>query len=185
MAKWRIKLSHEIHTEYCVGFAFYGTDVILIRKAKPAFQKGLLNGVGGKIELGENAFIAMVREFYEETKTMTFINQWKYHGYLNDTHMNGVKVHVLYCELTYEQYRFLCINNYSVNMSEHIAEPVRPVNIYEELLFLSTINKLMYNIFDIIVDLSDILYNNVQIHQFKRYINTNKRIKERVVRCTL
>lgn len=178
-------LSHMIHTEYCVGFAFFGSDVILIRKARPAFQKGLLNGVGGKLELGENFLQAMVREFYEETKTLTSINQWKYHGYLNDTHMSGVKVHVLYCQLTEEQYRFLCINNYSVNTNEPIDEPVRPVNIYEELLFLKTLNKLMYNIFDIIVELSDVLYRGVQVHEFKRYINNAKQLQERVVRCTL
>jgi ADP-ribose pyrophosphatase YjhB (NUDIX family) len=177
-------LSHTIHTEYCVGFAFFGSDVILIRKARPAFQKGLLNGVGGKIEFGENVFQAMIREFFEETKTLTYINQWKYHGYLNDTHMNGVKVHVLYCQLTQEQYNFLCINNYTVNTSEAVDEPVRPVNIYEELLFLKTLNKLMYNIFDIIVELSDVLYRDVQIHRFKRYINNTKQLQERVVRCT-
>lgn len=174
-------LSHVIHTEYCVGFAFYGSDVVLIRKARPEFQKGLLNGVGGKIEFGESAVQAMVREFFEETKTQTYNSQWKYFGYLNDTHMHGVKVHVFYAELTKDQFVHLISKNYLLNLDE----PVRAVNIYEELNLLNITNKLMYNIFDIIVQLSDILYNNIQIHEFKRYLNNSRNIQERVVRCIL
>lgn len=54
---------------YCLGFAFTDNDnfVVLIRKNKPAWQKGLLNGVGGKVEANELAHEAMVREFREET----------------------------------------------------------------------------------------------------------------------
>jgi hypothetical protein len=37
-------------TKYCLGFAYFqeneNTQVILIRKEKPEWQKGLLNGVG-------------------------------------------------------------------------------------------------------------------------------------------
>lgn len=58
---------------YVVGFAFseeeFNEDkyVVLIRKNKPAWQAGRYNGVGGKIEPGESAREAMVREFREET----------------------------------------------------------------------------------------------------------------------
>jgi 8-oxo-dGTP diphosphatase len=41
--------------------------VVLIRKARPLWQSGRLNGVGGKVEEGEFAKDAMVREFEEET----------------------------------------------------------------------------------------------------------------------
>lgn len=56
-------------TEYVVGFCFNGPKnrVVLIRKARPAWQAGLLNGVGGHIEPGESPDEAMRREFYEET----------------------------------------------------------------------------------------------------------------------
>jgi len=56
-------------TSYCLGFAFTDDDhfVVLIRKNKPAWQKGLFNGVGGKIEDDELIHDAMVREFREET----------------------------------------------------------------------------------------------------------------------
>lgn len=51
-----------------VGFCFSSEmrSVVLIRKLKPLWQKGLLNGVGGKIEEGENSLQAMIREFKEE-----------------------------------------------------------------------------------------------------------------------
>src|SRR5690349_13991679 len=39
---------------YALGFLFDGTGrVVLIRKRRPAWQAGLLNGVGGKVEPGE------------------------------------------------------------------------------------------------------------------------------------
>ena len=54
--------------EYVVGFAFSPTRsrVHLIRKDRPAWQRGLYNGVGGKIEEGETPHQAMIREFKEE-----------------------------------------------------------------------------------------------------------------------
>ena len=41
--------------------------VLLIRKNRPAWQAGKLNGVGGKIEPGEAPHTAARREFREET----------------------------------------------------------------------------------------------------------------------
>lgn len=54
---------------YVCGFMF-SLDlrrVALIRKNRPEWQKGKLNGIGGKIEPGESAYDAMAREFLEET----------------------------------------------------------------------------------------------------------------------
>jgi len=55
--------------KYVVGFLFSYTleYVALIRKQKPEWQAGLLNGIGGKIEPGEKPEAAMEREFKEET----------------------------------------------------------------------------------------------------------------------
>ena len=55
--------------QYVVGFCFVPNEgnVILIRKNKPAWQEGKLNGVGGSIEAGETAMQAMEREWLEET----------------------------------------------------------------------------------------------------------------------
>src|SRR6266498_4001734 len=53
---------------YVVGFLFDddGETVALIHKQRPSWQKGLLNGVGGKMEYGELASEAMIRECEEE-----------------------------------------------------------------------------------------------------------------------
>ncbi len=54
---------------YVCSFAF-STDrqrVLLIRKNRPAWQAGKLNGVGGKMEPGETPHAAARREFREET----------------------------------------------------------------------------------------------------------------------
>jgi 8-oxo-dGTP diphosphatase len=55
--------------EYVCGFLFSPdrARVLLIRKRRPAWQAGKLNGVGGKIEPRETAPEAMRREFHEET----------------------------------------------------------------------------------------------------------------------
>lgn len=54
---------------YVVGFLFSPTGeyVALIEKQRPFWQRGKLNGIGGKIEPGESAEQAMRREFREET----------------------------------------------------------------------------------------------------------------------
>lgn len=64
---------------YVVGFAFsrYGNKVALIRKIKPEWQAGKLNGIGGKIENEEYAYDAMVREFREETGVQTNNQDWE------------------------------------------------------------------------------------------------------------
>ena len=53
---------------YVCGFLFSPdrARVLLIRKNRPAWQAGKLNGVGGKIEAGETPHQAMRREFREE-----------------------------------------------------------------------------------------------------------------------
>lgn len=64
---------------YVAGFLFNKEKdkVILVRKKKPDWQKGRLNGVGGKIEpIDLNSKTAMQREFYEETGVATLPNQW-------------------------------------------------------------------------------------------------------------
>jgi 8-oxo-dGTP diphosphatase len=62
---------------YCVGFAFYydNNSVALIKKNRPAWQAGKMNGIGGKLELDETPVEAMIREFREETGHE--ITDWK------------------------------------------------------------------------------------------------------------
>lgn len=56
-------------TRYVLGFMFDKNQwgVLLIEKKRPKWQDGKFNGIGGKIEPGENSFQAMRREFKEET----------------------------------------------------------------------------------------------------------------------
>lgn len=66
------------HRQWVAGFLFddSATKVVLIRKNRPEWQRGLLNGVGGKVESAEAIDDAMVREFYEETGRLTARDQW-------------------------------------------------------------------------------------------------------------
>lgn len=55
--------------KYCLGFCF-STDrsyVALIHKEKPEWQRGKINGIGGKVEPNESTPDCMIREFREET----------------------------------------------------------------------------------------------------------------------
>ena len=54
---------------YCLGFLTdaSGTQVLLMEKRRPSWQAGRLNGIGGKVEEGEDALGAMRRECQEET----------------------------------------------------------------------------------------------------------------------
>ena len=62
--------------KYVLGFLFNTNfdTVVLIRKNRPVWQAGKLNGVGGKVEPGETYKEAMVREFCEETGVS--FDQW-------------------------------------------------------------------------------------------------------------
>ncbi len=53
---------------YCCGFLFNEerSHVLLIQKRRPEWQCGLLNGIGGKVEINEFPRDAMIRAFREE-----------------------------------------------------------------------------------------------------------------------
>ncbi len=55
--------------EMVVGFLFDAEyrNVMLVKKNRPPWQDGKINGVGGKIEKDEAPLVAMHREFFEET----------------------------------------------------------------------------------------------------------------------
>ncbi len=54
--------------KYVLGFAFDRDkkNVLLVRKKRPVWMRGMLNGIGGKVEDGETPWDAMGREYYEE-----------------------------------------------------------------------------------------------------------------------
>lgn len=69
---------------YSLGFVFTPSfeEVLLIHKNKPEWQKGKLNGLGGKLEANETAVACMVRETKEESDLFTVEKDWVYVGNL-------------------------------------------------------------------------------------------------------
>lgn len=67
---------------YVLGFAFRrdetgGKEVLLIRKARPENQRGLWNGLGGRVDMiRESRAQAMAREFAEEANVATAPEEW-------------------------------------------------------------------------------------------------------------
>lgn len=77
-------MSDQIKPQYVVGF-FFGHDrrsVALIRKNKPEWQAGKLNGIGGRVEPGETPIEGIVREFAEETGKHTHQRSWRFFAVL-------------------------------------------------------------------------------------------------------
>ena len=70
---------------HTLGFIFDESlsKVLLIHKQRPDWQKGKINGVGGKIEPGEESLACIVREVLEETGLRTQEKEWVYLGEIN------------------------------------------------------------------------------------------------------
>jgi 8-oxo-dGTP diphosphatase len=68
MRNSNIAEDQKIAQSFVVGLLFdpEGTSVLLIRKRRPLWQVGRLNGIGGKVEAGESPLQAMIREALEE-----------------------------------------------------------------------------------------------------------------------
>jgi 8-oxo-dGTP diphosphatase len=84
---------------YVLGFIFTPdfSKVLLIHKNRPEYQKGKLNGLGGKIEQGETEIQAMVREIREESGLQILEKEWKRIGEMNGKDWN---VTVFACHYT-------------------------------------------------------------------------------------
>lgn len=65
--------------------------MLLIHKTHPEWQAGKINGIGGKIEAGEEPVDCIVRETAEETGLMIPKEQWTAVGVLSSAEW---KVHV-------------------------------------------------------------------------------------------
>lgn len=81
---------------YVTGFMFSknGGQVALIKKLTPAWQNGLLNGIGGKIEKNELPHQSMAREFEEEAGVITQPDDWTLFCVL--TRPNNYRVHFFF-----------------------------------------------------------------------------------------
>lgn len=114
----------ESRLKCCVGFCFLNTDekqeVILVKKSRPKWQKGKLNGVGGAIEEMESPQVAMYREFLEETGIETSLDDWKEIATI--TEPNGVTIYI-----------FAMVTKSRVDLSKVTDEEISYFDIYEVL----------------------------------------------------
>lgn len=64
--------------KYVVGFIFNTdfTRVLLMHKNRPAWQNGFINGLGGKVEEGEDTFTTICREIQEESGLEISKEKW-------------------------------------------------------------------------------------------------------------
>ena len=76
----------------CAFVMDHAYNILLIRKKRPDWQAGYLNGVGGKIEFGESVREAMSREFYEETGISIEKHNWVYVCELVNSNYDSSKV---------------------------------------------------------------------------------------------
>jgi len=86
----------EIGAHYVVGFMFSADlrFVLLVLKNRPDWQRGKLNGVGGKVEENESPDQAMSREFLEEAAIDT--EDWLRFATLGDD--RGWIIHFYYAK---------------------------------------------------------------------------------------
>lgn len=66
------------HKYYTLGFLFSEDrlKVALVRKDRPSWQAGFLNGIGGKIHKGEKTVDSLSREFEEEAGVKIEPSEW-------------------------------------------------------------------------------------------------------------
>lgn len=133
---------------YCVGFGYYGDCVVLVKKERPEWQKGFLNGVGGKLEKNESPLEAMIREFFEETGQLTTPDQWIHAGELIDPELVDACVHIFVCKLTGFQFRSIALTGAPKSADEEIIV----LNIYLQVFLYHQSKKLLYNVMDLLIE---------------------------------
>lgn len=67
---------------YALGFLFNAshTEILLVDKQSPEWQRGLFNGIGGKVEAEETPLACLVRETKEESGLRTAHRDWMHLG---------------------------------------------------------------------------------------------------------
>ena len=117
---------------YVCGFCFSPSaaprEVLLIRKNRPDWQSGKLNGVGGKIEEGETPLHAMEREFFEEAGLKDV--QWK-----RFTTLNGSDFCVYFYYAFHGRYD-LCVSKTDERLEVVRVEMLHTYNVIPNLRWL-------------------------------------------------
>ena len=89
--------------KYVTGFLFSqdASQVVLIEKINPQWQRGLFNGVGGKIEANERSVDAMVRECTEETGVLTKTIDWTCYAKIHRPNFYDVDMYFAFSDLAF------------------------------------------------------------------------------------
>lgn len=120
---------------YVVAFVFNETlnRVWLIRKNKPEWQKGCLNGIGGKIEEGETAEEAMHRELLEESGVsgIDLFNVGKMIGSDNDNTCFSVEVFTGITDQTLQTMEEEQIHLVTIDLMKQLKDDNGPVKCIE------------------------------------------------------
>ena len=110
-------------SEYVVGFLFSSNreSVVLIRKNRPNWQAGCLNGIGGKIEPGESPEAAMRREFEEEAgvslPSREWLDTWEPFATISGPEKTPG-------EISFRVHYFRCFSDAILNLESCTDEPV-------------------------------------------------------------
>lgn len=127
--------------QYVVGFCMYKNKVLLIRKCRPSWQAGGLNGIGGKVNDYENFHDAMVRECNEEAGIT--VTSWRYLGLSTDNFSYIVKFYTaqvnnldLACSMTDEQVSLFDID------SLDYKSIIPPADIFIRLALTNVLNPI-------------------------------------------
>lgn len=99
--------------KYVVGFMFNEdmSEVALIHKQNPEWQRDLMNGIGGKIEENETPASAMKREFREEARLITRDFDWKEYVVLEGKES---RVHFFYSILPKNKFSQIATKDYEI-----------------------------------------------------------------------
>jgi 8-oxo-dGTP pyrophosphatase MutT (NUDIX family) len=107
-----------MRSRYVLGFLFSddGDGVLLLRKARPEWQEGNYNGIGGHIEEVETDIEAMRREFAEETGVWPEGIEWEPTIILDGPDF------IVYCYRAYSSELISIVDGNTTNMHDEPVE---------------------------------------------------------------
>lgn len=73
--------------QFTLGFIFDTSlkKILLVHKNKPAWQKGKINGIGGKLRKNESRKVGIRRETFEESGLIIPARSWTYVATIKDS----------------------------------------------------------------------------------------------------